>query len=249
MPQDQSLRGETLQNTEDEQATFRAVVVDRDAMSGSFLAEALMREMRCQAIETSSAELLSVLGKGTFQIVIISADLKSARGSGLALSRAVSRTYPRISILIMFDQPTHESTLNAFQSGARGVFNRQGSKGEFIQCVERVRDGYIWVGREETGFLLEALRSIPSIAPLKEGNLSGLTSRELEVVRSAARGRTNKAIASELGLSEHTVKNYLFRAFDKLGVSSRVELLFCLTAREHAGGHLLPQRDKAIAAI
>jgi len=41
-------------------------------------------------------------------------------------------------------------------------------------------------------------------------------------------------IASEMGLSEHTVKNYLFRAFDKLGVSSRVELLFYLTTRGHS---------------
>jgi predicted transcriptional regulator len=49
--------------------------------------------------------------------------------------------------------------------------------------------------------------------------------------QAAARGKTNKVIASELGLSEHTVKNYLFRAFDKLGVSNRVELLFYLTSR------------------
>ena len=45
---------------------------------------------------------------------------------------------------------------------------------------------------------------------------------------------TNKTIASELNLSEHTVKNYLFRAFEKLGVSSRVELLFYLTIRGHS---------------
>jgi DNA-binding NarL/FixJ family response regulator len=53
------------------------------------------------------------------------------------------------------------------------------------------------------------------------------------VVKCAARGKTNKSIAAELGLSEHTVKNYLFRAFEKLGVSSRVELLFYLTVSGH----------------
>jgi two-component system nitrate/nitrite response regulator NarL len=52
-------------------------------------------------------------------------------------------------------------------------------------------------------------------------------------VQCAAKGKTNRAIANELGLSEHTVKNYLFRAFEKLGVSSRVELLFYLTVRGH----------------
>ena len=55
----------------------------------------------------------------------------------------------------------------------------------------------------------------------------------MQVVQYAAKGKTNRTIANELGLSEHTVKNYLFRAFEKLGVSSRVELLFYLTIRGH----------------
>ena len=50
-------------------------------------------------------------------------------------------------------------------------------------------------------------------------------------MRCAAQGKTNKTIANELGLSEHTIKNYLFRVFEKLGVSSRVELLFYLTTQ------------------
>jgi DNA-binding CsgD family transcriptional regulator len=53
-----------------------------------------------------------------------------------------------------------------------------------------------------------------------------LSKREMEIVRCVAQGMTNREIAEELGLSPHTVKNCLFRVFDKLGVSSRVELLF-----------------------
>ena len=66
--------------------------------------------------------------------------------------------------------------------------------------------------------------------------MSALTARELQVVQYAARGKTNKAIASELYLSEHTVKNYMFRAFEKLHVSNRVELLFYLATRGHPFG-------------
>ena len=62
-----------------------------------------------------------------------------------------------------------------------------------------------------------------------------LSKRELEVVRSLAEGLTNREIAEKLGLSQHTVKNYLFRVFDKLGVSSRVELLFMTLSQ--AGSH------------
>ena len=58
-----------------------------------------------------------------------------------------------------------------------------------------------------------------------------LSKREIEVVESAVQGHTNKQIARQLRLSEHTVKNYLFRIFEKLGVSNRMELLFLLSAQ------------------
>jgi two-component system, NarL family, nitrate/nitrite response regulator NarL len=100
---------------------------------------------------------------------------------------------------------------------------------DFINCVEHVREGCIWAGREESSFLLNAFMSMPAAIELTEENASILTTRESQVVRHAATGKTNRVIASEMGLSEHTVKNYLFKAFEKLGVSSRVELLFYLT--------------------
>jgi DNA-binding CsgD family transcriptional regulator len=52
-----------------------------------------------------------------------------------------------------------------------------------------------------------------------------LSRREQEVVRCVAEGLSNREIAQRLGLTEHTVKNYLFRIFDKLGVSKRVEVV------------------------
>jgi DNA-binding CsgD family transcriptional regulator len=66
------------------------------------------------------------------------------------------------------------------------------------------------------------------IAPMRVVDPSGirlLTKREEDVVRLLGDGLQNREIARELNLSEHTVKNYLFHVFDKLGVSSRVELI------------------------
>jgi DNA-binding NarL/FixJ family response regulator len=128
------------------------------------------------------------------------------------------------------------------------------NKGEFKaavvgkDCVEHVRDGFIWAGPEETTFLLEALKSVPSASTLANCDSLKLSARELEVVRAAATGKSNKAIASELSLSEQTVKNYLFRAFEKLGVSSRVELLFYLTVRGHTFGPSRVAQEETTAA-
>ena len=72
------------------------------------------------------------------------------------------------------------------------------------------------------------MEAFSQLAPLRVVNSEGLrllAKREEDVVRLVAEGMTNREIAGELGLSEHTVKNYLFRIFDKLGISSRVELV------------------------
>ena len=102
---------------------------------------------------------------------------------------------------------------------------------DLLDCIERVRRGYIWAPRQETTHLLDAIRTFPAPIPSPSNERSPLTRREKQVVQAAARGMTNKAIARELGLSEHTVKNCLFHVFEKLGVSNRVELLLTLSGQ------------------
>jgi len=126
--------------------------------------------------------------------------------------------------------------MNAFRGGASGVFSREDPMNSFLDCVVQVRKGHIWAGAQATTFLLEAIRSSPFTSLSQTSKSLPLTYRERQVVQYAVRGKPNKTIASDLGLSEHTVKNYLYRAFEKLGVSNRVELLFYLSTRGHDPG-------------
>jgi len=71
-----------------------------------------------------------------------------------------------------------------------------------------------------------------------------LTKREDEVVRLVAEGLQNRDIAKELKLSEHTVKNYLFHIFEKLGVSSRVELVLYAVSNVKSAENAAVQSDK-----
>ena len=217
-------------------STFKVIIVGRDPLTASLLADSLTNNLSCESVTARHSELLRMLGSSAADLVIISADLNSIAGAGFDLASAVSAAYPSTPIIILLDEPVSDLVIRAFISGARGVFNPQDSMTDFIDCVERVRKGAIWARKEVSDYLMAALKSIPAPSLLNGDPSSLLSTRELQVVQCAARGKTNKAIASELRLSEHTVKNYLFRAFEKLGVSSRVELLFYMTVRGHSFG-------------
>ena len=212
-----------------DRTSFTVAVVDRDSMSSDLLANVLTRIRGCGAMAVQAPDLLSVLANTNVDVVVLAADLRIEKGSVFDLASAISVAWPHIHIVLLLSQATQEAVVSAFRASVRGVFSREQPTSEFLDCIEHVRKGFIWAGREEATFLLRAFKTIPSPDASSVSSVPGLTSRELQVVQCAARGKTNKAIASELSLSEHTVKNYLFRAFEKLGVSSRVELLFYLT--------------------
>src|SRR5439155_23790494 len=88
--------------------------------------------------------------------------------------------------------------------------------------IRGVHDGQIWANRQQMSFAVEALASSPVIRAVDAKGLSLLSKRDLEVVRRLAEGLRNREIAERLGLSQHTIKNYLFRVFDKLRISCRV---------------------------
>jgi DNA-binding NarL/FixJ family response regulator len=100
--------------------------------------------------------------------------------------------------------------------------------------------GEIWASNKELCYLLEALSEpVPAQITNAKG-LNILTKREDDVVRLVAEGLTNREISARLNLSENTVRNYLFRIFDKLGISSRVELVL----RTFEPAQVVSQRER-----
>lgn len=227
----------------------RVLIADRDSLSSALLANALGNDRSFEAAAVQSGDLLQTLATGDVDLVVIASEFQGSAKSGFDLAHIVGRDYPNVSIVILLNHSNHDAVLSAFRAGARGVFCRDQPASEFLDCVESVVKGLIWAGRQETDFLLEAFRNIPALNVTLEDDSLTLTVRELHVVKCAAQGKTNKAIACQLGLSEHTVKNYLFRAFEKLGVSSRVELLFYLTQRGHRFGAIKAVSPEAELAV
>ena len=209
----------------------RILIVDSDRMGGDLLANVLIRERGYEADSLPPARLLQEVGGAQVDLVVIAADLLSEPGAGLELAQQVNRVHPEMPIVILLHTSSHEMVIRAFRAGARGVFSRRQPMSELLDCVQQVSKGFIWAGRQETNNLRQALLSIPAPNAVLTKDAPPLTPREMQVVRLASTGMTNRVIAEELLLSEHTVKNYLCHAFEKLGVSNRVELFFYLTSK------------------
>jgi two-component system nitrate/nitrite response regulator NarL len=93
------------------------------------------------------------------------------------------------------------------------------------KCIKSVAGGQIWINDQQTHYVLSALSEINTLRVVNSSGKTLLTPREEQVVALVADGLTNREVARELGLSEHTIKKYMLRIFDKLGISTRVELV------------------------
>jgi two-component system, NarL family, nitrate/nitrite response regulator NarL len=198
-------------------------------MSSQLLAESLARDPRFQVVVVAPAPNILSMASGKPGVVIISAELESGPTKGMHLARSLRSRGRELSIVLLLEALDREKVIASFRSGAKGVFCRTHPVSELHACIESVSQGTIWTGRAESEYLLEAIQTAPTCEGLNE--LTRITSREAEVAELAAQGLNNKQIARRLGLSEHTVKNHLFRLFDKLNVANRIELLFLMVKR------------------
>jgi DNA-binding NarL/FixJ family response regulator len=140
--------------------------------------------------------------------------------------RTLHLTYPRIPKVFLIEADDRDLIVQAFRFGARGIFCLTDSSFQlFCECIERVHNGEIWASTHQLNYLLDSFCQVAGLRVVSACGEKLLTSREEQVVALVADGLSNRNVASELGLSEHTVKKYLFRIFEKLGISNRVELV------------------------
>jgi DNA-binding NarL/FixJ family response regulator len=208
--------------------TIRVLVADDTRIHTQLLAEALRRDRQLEVVSSpnGSRDLVENVRLHTASVVVLSSNLDEEPQRGFELLRRLRVSDPGILVIMLLDSSKRETVLEAFRAGARGIFSRHDSVETLSKCIRSVHEGQIWANSQQMSFAVEALASSPVVRAVNGNGLSLLSNREMDVVRSLAEGLTNREIAERLGLSQHTIKNYLFRVYDKLGVSSRLELLF-----------------------
>ena len=206
---------------------IRVLAADSTRMSSQLLAEALAqdRQFEVTGIEPKGSSILEAVAHKKPHVVLVSSVLEEAANLGFELTRQICSAYPETRVVLLMDTSSRSAVVEAFRCGAQGVFSRTESSKSLAKCVSNVHQGQVWATSAELRYLLEAFRESEPTQLVDSRGEAILSKREQDVVRCVAEGLSNREIASRLKLTEHTVKNYLFRIFDKLGVSSRVEVV------------------------
>jgi DNA-binding NarL/FixJ family response regulator len=170
--------------------------------------------------------ILEFLEGGGADVMVISCVVPYSAAPDLGMVHTLHLMHPQIPKICLIDTESRQAAVQAFRSGARGLFCLGNSSFQlFCECIERVHKGEIFATNQQLSYLLDSVCQSPCLRVVSATGEILLTSREEQVVALVTDGLSNRNVASELGLSEHTVKKYMFRIFDKLGISNRVELV------------------------
>jgi len=158
---------------------------------------------------------------------ILLLDLAMPKHPGLEALRELSTATGAspVRVILLTAAAEKSQIVEALQLGARGVVLKDSATQLLLKAIRTVMAGEYWVGRESVSNLVQYLRTLmqSSVDEARQKKF-GLTPRELEIVSAVVAGYANKEIAEYFKISEDTVKHHLSNIFDKLGVSTRLEL-------------------------
>jgi two-component system, NarL family, nitrate/nitrite response regulator NarL len=216
--------------------SISVLIADADRMSAHLIAQGLTRgrhDIVVVGVSNSSGETIRELEKSQPDIALINAHLEDGRMRGYHVLQYLQMLSPKTVAIMLIPESERELVVDAFRGGAKGVFCRLQSIKLLSKCIRTVHEGQIWADTRNLAFILEFLTQLKPLRVIKPGGgMTRLTPREAQVVHLLAEGFSTRDISQKLGLTEHTIRNYLSAIYDKLGVSSRVELALYAVARE-----------------
>jgi len=227
-------------------STVRLLVADGNRMNCQLLITALQRYRRIQIVAraTNSEQILSGARTNRPSVALISASLQDGSLSGFGAVRELRAQSTEIRTILLLDSAEPGLVIDAFRAGAKGIFCREDSLNSLCRCIEAVHAGQIWANSVQLESVLDAFARVAPPRLVEGSGKVPLSKREQQVAQLVSEGLSNREIAQQLKLSEHTIKNYLFHIFEKLGMSSRVELvLFARTLEDNSAGVLAPASE------
>jgi DNA-binding NarL/FixJ family response regulator len=196
---------------------IRVAIVDDHSVTAEGLARIFSSENDLELAGTAAtiAEALTLIKREIPKVVLM--DYLLPDGNGADATEQILQHWPDTKILMLSGSEEPEVLTRAFEAGCVGFIAKSRPWSEIVSAVRAASRGESVMRADELAGLLNRLKSTTN------EQAQGLTSRELEILRLLAKARSTDAIAADLFLSTHTVRNHVSNILTKLGAHSKLE--------------------------
>ncbi len=209
----------------DDQATperpLRILVVDDHEVVRQGLVALLDRRDEFQVVAEAGTMAESIAAARRFQPDLVVMDVRLPDGSGVEACREIRSERPETKVVMLTSYPDEEAVLSAIIAGASGYLLKQIRGRDLVAALQSVARGDSLLDPGVTERVLERVRRAATGG--EQDELSQLTAQERKILLLVAEGKTNKEIASEVFLSDKTVKNYVSSILSKLNLERRAQ--------------------------
>ncbi len=208
---------------------IRVLVVDDHVLVRSGILRILSAYRDIEVVGEADNGEIAVKLAAEYKPDLVLMDVDMPGQGGVAAAKAITTASHHVRVLMLTGYP--EYVVHALQAGATGYLLKEASSDDLIAAVRRSAEG---IGVLDPGVHTRVIGRVQAQDNVEPPNAiieSPLTSRETDLIRLAARGRSNRQIGDELALAETTVKTYMSTIMSKLGAANRTEAVNI--AREH----------------
>ena len=202
---------------------IRLLIADDHAIIATGVA-ALLRDTDYELVSEvrDGGLVLAAIAETQPDIVILDERLPGM--AGLDIFRALRASGDRRPVVLLTGSLSERRAIEAIEAGVEGLVLKHDAPDRLLHCLDEVHAGRRWIEQH----LLQRALDRATGQPAANGPLSRLTPRERAIVQMVGDNLRTRAIADQLGISEGTVKVHLHNAYEKLGVSSRVEIVLLM---------------------
>ncbi|MEO6206762.1 MAG: response regulator transcription factor [Candidatus Limnocylindrales bacterium] len=214
---------------------LRMLVVDDHEVVRQGLVALLGRREGFQVVAEAGTVAEAIEATRRFEPDIVVMDVRLPDGSGVEACREIRSEFPSTRVVMLTSYPDEEAVLSAIVAGASGYLLKQVRARDLITALETVGRGGSLLDPAVTEKVLERIRRIATGGQSDE--LAALTAQERRILLLVAEGKTNKEIATEIFLSDKTVKNYVSSILSKLNLERRAQAAAFVAKHRLDGPH------------
>jgi len=213
---------------------LRLLVVDDHEVVRQGLVSLLERREHFQVVAEAGTAAEAVEMARKFEPDLVVMDVRLPDGSGIEACREIRAEFPGTRVVILTSYPDEEAVLSAIIAGASGYLQKQIRGRDLISALESVGRGESLLDPAVTEKVLDRVRRIATGTYTDE--MAQLTQQEQKILLLVAEGKTNKEIATEVFLSDKTVKNYVSSILSKLNLERRAQAAAFVARHRLKGG-------------